>query len=297
MCVRQAFAPQARACEVCFGHTRPRFCGGASAPPGLGRFSFYDKMLLMLLAINIGNTNIGCGIFDGKKLVKTSRMDSKGKQNYKKSLLEQTKGFSVEKIIIASVVPAHNAVFEQLCKDLFTIKLLFVHDLINDNIIKIKNRKQAGADILCNVIAAKHLYGKPSLVVDLGTATTFDAVDKDGNYVGSAIAPGMQIAHKALIEQTALLKEVALKAPKSVIGTDTTTAIQSGVVLGYVDLVEGMVKRFKKELGKNTTVIATGGLCEIANKYTKVFDHTDPHLTLRGIQILGENKRNTSTEL
>jgi type III pantothenate kinase len=139
---------------------------------------------------------------------------------------------------------------------------------------------------LCNAVAAYKLHGGPSLVVDLGTATTFDAVDKNGYYVGSAIAPGMQISHKALIDQTAILKEVPLEAPKSVIGTDTTTAIQSGVVLGYVDLVEGMIKRFKKEMGEETKIIFTGGLSPIVSQYTSILVTVDQNLTLKGIQII-----------
>lgn len=240
----------------------------------------------MFLAINIGNSSVGLGVFDNKKLVKAFRLQSKGKQNYEQLFKKNLKKFSIDSVTISSVAPHHNKAFELLCMKLHNTKPLFVHDIFNNYIASKRDFKKVGADILCNVIAAKKLYGSPALVVDLGTATTFDAVDKKGNYVGSSIAPGMQTAHKALIEQAALLKEVPLKAPQSVIGTNTTTAIQSGVVLGYVDLVEGMVKRFKKELGENTKVIATGGLCEIIKKYTKVFDHTDPHLTLKGIQLL-----------
>lgn len=245
----------------------------------------------MLLAIDIGNSQIKCGVFDGEKLLHVFRLDSKNKDTeyYKKVFIEEISHFirdDNEKVIISSVVPSLNQQFEKLCLDLFNIRPSYVHDLVNSTHIKVKNPKEVGADLLCNVVAAYKLYGGPSVVVDLGTATTFDTVDKDGNFIGTAIAPGMQLSHKALVENTALLAEVPLEAPQSVIGTTTTTAIQSGIILGYTSLVEGMVARVKKELGKEIKVIATGGLCEIVAKNTSVFNHVDPYLTLRGIQLL-----------
>lgn len=249
----------------------------------------------MLLAIDIGNSQIKWGIFKEEKLLNVFRLETKDTDfDYlKHEILNQVQDDvkkSIENIIISSVVPSLNEVFEQVCLSLFKIKPSYVHDLVKPEHIKVKNPHEVGADLLCNVIAAYHIYGGPSVVVDLGTATTFDSVDKEGNFLGTAIAPGMQIAHKALLENTALLSEVPLEAPESVIGTDTTTAIQSGVVLGYVSLVEGMVARFKKELGQETTIIATGGLCKIIAKNTTVFDHVDAYLTLRGIQVISNTQ-------
>lgn len=247
----------------------------------------------MLLAINIGNTSIWFGVFEKEKLLQTFRLESKGNidiQRYQQDIKKHVGKNTIHEIVISSVVPPHHKVFEQICKQLFHKQPLFVHDLINPNILKIKIRKNAGEDILCNAVAVKTLYGYPSVVIDLGTATTFDAVNQHGEYVGSAISPGMQTAHQALVAQTALLHEIPLKAPKSVIGIDTTTAIQSGVVLGYVSLIEGMAERFKKELGENTKFIATGGLATIIAKYTTLFTAVDPHLTLRGIHIVSKQK-------
>lgn len=238
----------------------------------------------MLLAINIGNTNIRCGIFDKDKLIKTFIMESKNKNQeyYRSEILKQVQDDKekISQVCIASVVPAHNKAFEQICDTLFNKKPLFVHDLVNLG--------EVGADIFCGVTAAFHLYGGPGLVVDLGTATTFNAYDKNGKLLGVAIAPGLQTSHKALINDTALLHEVPLVVPSSVIGTDTTTAIQSGVVFGYIDLVEGMVKRFQKELGENIQVIATGGLVTVISPNTHVFSAVDTQLTLKGIQLIAK---------
>jgi type III pantothenate kinase len=232
----------------------------------------------MILAINIGNTNVRFGVFDEEKLIKTFLIPTKEKRDYQKEILKQVQNDTIRKTVIASVVPAHNKKFTQICWELFQEKPVFIHELFKLG--------ELGADIFCGVTAAYHLYGGPGLVIDLGTATTFNAVDKDGNLLGVAIAPGLQTAHKALIHETALLHEVPLIAPDSVIGKDTTTAIQSGVIFGYVDLIEGMIKRFKAELGQETQVIATGGLSPLVGKYTHVFSIIDTTLTLKGIQLL-----------
>lgn len=224
----------------------------------------------MLLAINIGNTNIRFGIFDNDKLMKTYIIPTKESPDIKTEILRFTQNDTVEKTVIASVVPTKN-------KDFNFLSPVFIHELVDLG--------EVGADIYCGVVASSKLHGGPGVVVDLGTATTLNAYDKSGKLLGVVIAPGLQTAHHALIEKTALLHPIELKAPASAIGTDTTTAIQSGVLLGHISMIEGMIQRFKNELG-DLKIIATGGLCKIVEPYTKVFDTVDTNLVLKGIQIL-----------
>lgn len=224
----------------------------------------------MFLAVNIGNTNTRFGLFNGQKLTKTLIIPTRKTDNVKTEILRFTQNNIPKKTIIASVVPSKNKKFAFL-------NPVFIHEIINLG--------EVGADIYCGITAACKLYGGPGLVIDLGTATTFNAYDKNGKLLGVSIAPGLQTSHKALIEKTALLQEVELKTPPSVIGTNTISAIQGGVVLGHVSMIEGMVKRFKDELGDIKTT-ATGGLSELISKNTNVFDNVEPNLVLKGIQII-----------
>jgi type III pantothenate kinase len=153
------------------------------------------------------------------------------------------------------------------------------------------NPREVGADRVANAAAARCLYSVPACVVDFGTATTFDALSAEGDYLGGAIAPGIAIGAQALFERTANLPRVELSRPPSVIGRNTAHAMQSGLLLGYVGLVEGMVARFKAELGPQTRVIATGGLAEIVAGETDVLDTVDPWLTLHGLRIIYELNR------
>jgi type III pantothenate kinase len=148
--------------------------------------------------------------------------------------------------------------------------------------------RAVGADRVCDAVAVQKLYGGPACVVDFGTATTFNAISKEGDYLGGAIAPGLGIAADALFARAAKLTRVDLARPPSVIGKNTPNAIQSGLLFGYVGLVEGMVVRFKAELGPDTKIIATGGLSEIVSAETKVIDHIAPWLTLDGLRIIWE---------
>jgi type III pantothenate kinase len=154
--------------------------------------------------------------------------------------------------------------------------------------IRYDDPRQVGADRVVDAAAVRALYGLPACVVDFGTGTTFDAVSADGDYLGGAIAPGIGIAAQALFERTAKLPRVELSRPPSAIGRNTPHAIQSGLLFGYVGLVEGMVARFKEELGPETHVVATGGLAEIIAEETDVIDVVDPWLTLHGLRIIYE---------
>jgi len=153
-----------------------------------------------------------------------------------------------------------------------------------------------GADRIVDTVAAYHLYGGPTIVVDFGTATVFDAISKDGDYLGGAIAPGIEMAAEALHQTAAQLRRVNLSAPKSAIGLSTAASLQSGLFLGYVSLVEGMVHRFKGELDQEAKVIATGGIAQIIAQETTVFDVVNPNLTLIGLRIVYEmNQDSTRT--
>jgi type III pantothenate kinase len=148
------------------------------------------------------------------------------------------------------------------------------------------NPKEVGADRIVNAAAAHHLYGGPVIVADLGTATTFDTVSKEGDYLGGAIAPGIMTAAEALFTHAAMLSRVELARPKRAIGTNTIAAMQSGIIFGYVGLVEGMVARIQKELGEKAKVVATGGYASLIAEETSVFDEVNPDLTLIGLRLI-----------
>ncbi|MDD5383202.1 MAG: type III pantothenate kinase [Candidatus Margulisbacteria bacterium] len=236
----------------------------------------------MILAVDLGNTNIVFGLFRGKKLLRQWRHPT---SNFK---LPASR-YKIRKIIIASVVPALNKkLMRQIVKQ-YGVKPYFV---TAENIptlkVLLKNKREIGADRVVDALAAYKLYGGPAIVVDFGTATTFDIISAKGEYQGGVIAPGITLARDALYEQTAKLPKIEISSPTRVIGKDTVSAIRSGLVFGYVALVEGMIARIKSEVrAKNIKVIATGGLAGLICKYTKVVDRIDAKLTLQGLQMIG----------
>ncbi len=252
----------------------------------------------MLLALDIGNTNITLGVFEGERLRATWRLSPDPRRpadEYAIPVLGllRAEGIAPDDIteaVLASVVPDMVPVFEQLCRRYFGLSPLVVGTGTRTGVrILYENPRDVGADRVCDVVAALKLYGPPPLIiVDLGTATVFDAVDANGDYLGGAIAPGIGIASEALFERAAKLYRVELERPKAVIGRNTVTAIQSGVLYGYVELVEGMVRRFREELGGSATVIGTGGWAQRLSKVTHVFDHVDTELTLVGLRLIHE---------
>jgi type III pantothenate kinase len=251
----------------------------------------------MLLTIDIGNTNITFGLYQGEKLGPRWRIRTiheKMPDEYG-ILMDQLfrhkdcRPTDVTGIAIASVVPPLTQVFEQVCRDYFARKPLVVDAGVRTGVrIHYDNPRDVGADRVVDAAAVWALYGAPACVVDFGTGTTFDAVSAEGGYLGGAIAPGIGIAAQALFERTAKLPRVELTRPPSAIGRNTSHAIQSGLLFGYVGLVEGMVARFKAELGPETKVIATGGLAEYIARETDVIDVIDPWLTLHGLRIVYE---------
>ncbi len=249
----------------------------------------------MLLAIDIGNTNITFGLYEGETLgpcwrIRTIHDKMPDEYGILLDQLFRHRGYwpeQVTDVAIASVVPPLTSVFAQVCRDYTGQTPLVVDAGVRTGVrIRYEDPRQVGADRVVAAAAVQVLYGVPACVVDFGTATTFDAVSAEGDYLGGAIAPGIGIAAQALFERTAKLPRVELTRPPSAIGRNTAHSIQSGLLFGYVGLVEGMVARFKAELGSETQVIATGGLAEIIASETEVIDVVDPWLTLHGLRII-----------
>lgn len=250
----------------------------------------------MLLTIDIGNTNVTLGVFDGSQLLTTLRLATDSRRmadEYGLTLtgLLQLRGVEPKQITeacLCSVVPPLTVTFDQVCHSYFKVTPLTVSTGVRTGLrILYDNPRDVGADRIVDAVAAIELYPPPPLiVVDFGTATVFDAVSREGDYLGGAIAPGINVAAEALFLNTSQLRRVELVAPKSVIGHNTTTAIQSGLVLGYADMVTGMVKRFKQEIGQDARVIGTGGLAGIISRETEVFDNINPDLTLIGLRLI-----------
>lgn len=251
----------------------------------------------MLLAIDIGNTNITIGLFDAQKLQATWRVSTDSSRTSDEYGLQISNMLGSNKIIdevsICSVVPPLTPTFEVLCRRYFKVNPLTIGAGSKTGIkVMYDSPRDVGTDRIVDAAAAVHLYGGPAIIVDLGTATVFDAITASSEYLGGAIAPGMGVSGDALFRATSQLRRVELSAPDSAIGKNTQHSIQSGLVLGYSELVKGMIRRFKLELGKESKVIATGGLAQVVEKEVSIFDIIDPDLTLKGLQIVHELNKN-----
>ena len=258
----------------------------------------------MLLAIDIGNTNITVGVFEedddtaSRYIPKaTWRIATKPERmadDYGSLLnnLLPLKGVStgdLRAVVLCSSVPPLTGSFVELCKDYFSLEPLVVGSGVKTGIrILYDNPRDVGADRIADTAGALRLYGGPAIVVDFGTATVFDAISKAGEYIGGAIAPGITIATDALFHSASHLRRVQLERPPTAIARNTINAIQSGLVLGYADLVKGMVARFDRELGGGARVIGTGGLADLIGKEAGVFDVVNQDLTLAGLRVIYE---------
>ena len=249
----------------------------------------------MLLAIDIGNTNVTVGVFDHDDLKATFRLSTdtrKMPDEYALSVsqLLPLRGLSlsdIDSVAICSVVPPLTSSFTQLARAYFNVEPLEVGSGTRTGIsVRYDPPRDVGADRIVDAAAAFGMYGGPVIIVDVGTATVFDAVSESGDYLGGAIAPGISIAADSLFHTTAMLRRVELAPPPSAIGRNTVHALQAGLVFGYSELVKGMVGRFKKELGEQSSVIATGGLADVVADESGIFDAIDPNLTLTGLRIV-----------
>jgi type III pantothenate kinase len=249
----------------------------------------------MLLTIDIGNTNITLGLYEGEERgpsfrVATIHREMPDEYGMKFLNLLEHAGISldqIEGICMASVVPPLTSKVIQACEKFLGHSPLNVDAGCKTGVrILYEDPKAVGADRIVDCAAVQRLYGGPACVVDFGTGTTFDAITAEGDYLGGAISPGVGIAAEALFSRAAKLSRVDLVRPPSVIGRNTPHAMQSGLLFGYVGLVEGMVARFREELGPKMKVIATGGLAEVIAKETDVLEITAPWLTLDGLRII-----------
>ena len=250
---------------------------------------------MSLFCIDIGNTNIVMGIFEGDLLATHWRIATdhqKMADEYAMLILDlfQRSVFAPEAVhgvVLASVVPPLTGIFEKLSQRYFHQVPLVVGAGVTTGIsIRYDAAHEVGADRVVNAVAVRHRYGAPACVVDFGTATTFDALSADGDYLGGAIAPGIGIAADALFRRTAKLPRIDILRPPAVIGRNTVESMQSGLLFGYVGLVEGMVARFRAELGPAMKVVATGGLADLIAQETDAIDAVDPWITLEGLRLI-----------
>jgi type III pantothenate kinase len=249
----------------------------------------------MLLTIDIGNTNLTLGLYEGDRLGRHWRLatdharmpDEYGLQLL--GLLENAGRVpeDITGISLASVVPPLTMRVVQACQEYLKVDPLLVDTGVKTGIkIRYEDPRAVGADRICDAVAVMHLYGGPACIIDFGTATTFNALTKNGEYLGGAITAGINLAAEALSTHAAKLPNIDLQRPPSVIGRNTLHAMQSGLLFGYVSMVEGMVARFRSELGDDMKVVATGGLVEIVARETDVIQHIAPWLTLDGLRII-----------
>jgi type III pantothenate kinase len=249
----------------------------------------------MIFVLDVGNTNTVLGVYDGDELkyhwrVETSRNKTEDEYGMTiKALLEHVSlSFKdIHGIIISSVVPPIMFALERMCQKYFHLKPLVVGPGIKTGLnIKYENPREVGADRIVNAVAGIQLYGSPLIIVDFGTATTYCYIDENKQYMGGAIAPGINISTEALYSRASKLPRIEIARPNSIVGKNTVSAMQAGILYGYVGQVEGIVARMKEQAKVNPKVIATGGLATLIAKESDIIDIVDPFLTLKGLQII-----------
>ncbi len=248
----------------------------------------------MLLVIDVGNTNTVLGLMEGTEVVGKARITTATRTTDETGILMrqalELRGYRIDQLdgaIISSVVPSVVYSLEKACRRYLDLDAMVVGRKLKTRLpLRTDNPREVGADRIVNSVAALQRWGGPCIVVDFGTATTFDCVSEDGAYVGGAIAPGFRISEEALFSRTAKLPRVEVARPPRAIGTNTISAIQSGMFFGYVGLVDALAQRCKNELGGEATVVATGGLSNLLGEESEIIEHVDPDLTLRGLALL-----------
>lgn len=255
----------------------------------------------MLLAIDVGNTNIVIGVFRGETLIHSWRLATVRERTFDELGVLVTelcdryeiRQRDIDGIVIGSVVPQLTGTLVAMVTEYFGRVPLLFEPAVNSHMpVLIDNPAEVGADRVVNGIAAFSTYGKglPIIIVDFGTATTFDAVSAKGEYLGGIICPGPQISADALAQRAARLPRIDVRKPARVIGTNTIAAMQAGLFWGYVDMVEGLLRRMKEELGGSAVVVATGGLAPVVAPESKLIEHVDGDLTLRGLRLVWERR-------
>ena len=253
----------------------------------------------MLLVIDVGNTNTSLGVYNGAELVKHWRLttarartiDEYGVHARNLFALAELDFKAITAVTIASVVPQLNFTLKKMAEVYFHHTPLFIDNTIDTGLeILYEPPSDVGADRIVDAVAAVHKYGAPCIVVDFGTATTFNAVDAQKRYLGGVITPGINISFEALFERAARLPRVEIKRPRSVIGSSTVTAIQSGMYYGYAGLVDGILRRMREELEGTTRVVATGGLASLIAPGSEQIEAVDDTLTLDGLRLVHERQ-------
>ncbi|MCM3786516.1 type III pantothenate kinase [Neobacillus mesonae] len=254
----------------------------------------------MILVVDVGNSNIVLGIYKRRELlhhfrISTSRQSTTDEYGVLIHNLFRMSGISasdIEGVIISSVVPPLVNVLEEMCVKYVGKKPLLVGPGIKTGLnLRYENPREVGADRIVNAVAAIDRYQCPLVVVDFGTATTFDCIDAEGNYLGGAIVPGIGISTEALYQRASKLPRIELEKPKKVIGRNTVHAMQAGIIFGYAGQVDGIVERIKEEMEAEPKVIATGGLAELIASETKTIEEVCPMLTLEGLRIIYERNK------
>lgn len=253
----------------------------------------------MLLAVDIGNTSVHVGVFDRTELRGTWRLGTNLERmpdEYGIQLLgvlgtAEISPDAIGECAIVSTVPSLTQSFQGLIRRYFRVEPLVVSSGVRTGIRILYEPREVGADRIVDAVAAIKLYGPPLIVVDCGTATVFDAISREGDYIGGSIAPGVAISAEALFQRASRLYRVELEAPKTAIGKNTVQALQSGILFGYAGLVDGIVARFQKELGGDARVIGTGGYAELVARETSSIDIVEPNLTLIGLRMVHDLNR------
>jgi type III pantothenate kinase len=254
----------------------------------------------MLLVIDIGNTNTSFGVFDGGTLVthwrlttaRSRTVDELGVLARNLFALADLDVKAIDAIAVASVVPPLNFTLKRMAEVYFHLTPLFIDHTVDTGLpILYQPPSDVGADRIVDAVAAIHKYGAPCIVVDFGTATTFDAINSRGEYLGGVITPGITISADALFERAAKLPRVEIKRPQKVIGSATVEAMQSGLYHGYVGLVDGILRKMIAELGGTARVIATGGLASLIAIGSEFIEHVDETLTLEGLRLVYERQK------
>jgi type III pantothenate kinase len=254
----------------------------------------------MLLVIDVGNTNTSLGVFEGERLVVHWRLTTKRARTVDeygviaRNLFElgEVDFKAITAVAIASVVPPLNFTLKRMSEVYFHLSPLFIDHTTDTGLdILYTPQSDVGADRIVDAVAARHKYGTPCIVVDFGTATTFDAINREGQYVGGVITPGINISAEALFERAARLPRVEIKRPSSVIGSSTVGSIQSGLYYGYVGLVDEILRRMDEELGGGSRFVATGGLAPLIATGSELIDTVDDALTLDGMRLIYERTR------